>query len=94
MVDAAVIHTVQNHFRSRRMTAFAVPALILLYLGHAFLAFDIPALAARALWENAAVLLWDLWSNKNLCDAGQPHRRCHHHDRGRGALCLPSARGR
>ena len=46
------------------MTAFAAPALILLYLGYAFVAFDIPGRAARARWENAAVLLSDFWSYK------------------------------
>lgn len=44
--------------------AFAVPALILLYFGYVFFAFDIPGLVERARPENAQILMRDTWSYK------------------------------
>ena len=64
MVAATLSQTVTNRFRTRRLTAFAIPVLVLLYLTYAFFAFDLPGLAARAKLDNAAVLLSDFWSYK------------------------------
>ena len=51
-------------FRHRRLLAFSVPVLVLVYLAYIFVAFDLPGLAARARMDNAAVLLSDFWSHK------------------------------
>ncbi len=51
-------------FARRRMFAFGIPAVILLYLTYTFFAFDLPGLAARARLDNAAILLSDFWSHK------------------------------
>lgn len=53
-----------RRFRSRRRMAYAVPAVILMYLTYAFFAFDVPGLAARARMDNAIILLSDFWSHK------------------------------
>jgi len=53
-----------RRFRARRMTAYAVPTVILMYLTYAFFAFDVAGLAARARLDNAAILLSDFWSHK------------------------------
>ncbi len=53
-----------RRFRSRRRMAYAVPAVILMYLTYAFFAFDVAGLAARARLDNAAILLSDFWSHK------------------------------
>ena len=51
-------------FARKRMVAFAVPAVILLYLTYIFFSFDIPGLAARARLDNVGILLSDFWSHK------------------------------
>ncbi|WP_187969124.1 phosphonate ABC transporter, permease protein PhnE [Aquibium microcysteis] len=51
-------------FRRKRMIAFGVPAVILLYLVYVFFAFDIPGLAERARLDNARILLADTYSHK------------------------------
>jgi len=51
-------------FRQKRITAFAVPALILAYLTYVFYAFDVPGLAQRASMDNAVILASDSWSYK------------------------------
>jgi phosphonate transport system permease protein len=51
-------------FARRRLFAFGVPAVILVYLTYTFFAFDIPGLAQRARMDNAAILLSDFWSHK------------------------------
>lgn len=51
-------------FRRKRLTAFAVPAVILAYLTYVFFAFDVPGLAQRASMENATILASDSWSYK------------------------------
>jgi phosphonate transport system permease protein len=56
--------TVQRQFKSRRLAAFAVPAVILLYLIYACFAFDIIGLAGRARLDNVSVLLSDFVSHK------------------------------
>ena len=43
-------------FARRRLTAFAVPAVILLYLIHTAFAFDLAGLAQRARMDNATTL--------------------------------------
>lgn len=50
--------------RRKQMIAYSIPALICLYLGYIFFAFDIPGLAQRAKWENAVTLASDTWSYK------------------------------
>ena len=53
-----------RRFRARKMTAYAVPAVILVYFVYIFVAFDVAGLAARARLDNAAILLSDFWSHK------------------------------
>ena len=62
--DSTLALDLSRRFRSRRLTAIAVPAVILLYLTYTFFAFDIPGLASRARMDNAAILLSDFWSHK------------------------------
>ena len=62
--DGPLAQDMFRRFRSRRHIAYAVPAVILLYLTYAFFAFDVPGLAARARLDNAAILLSDFWSHK------------------------------
>lgn len=64
MADVPLTRTVELGFRRKRLTALAVPAVILAYLTYAFFAFDIPGLAGRARLDNAAILLSDFWSHK------------------------------
>ncbi len=56
--------TVQRQFKTRRLTAYAVPVLLLLYLSYLFISFDIPGLAARARMDNAKILLSDFVAYK------------------------------
>ncbi|WP_405054042.1 phosphonate ABC transporter, permease protein PhnE [Tabrizicola sp.] len=51
-------------FARRRLFAFGVPGLILLYLTYTFFAFDIPGIAQRARMDNAIILTSDFWSYK------------------------------
>ena len=51
-------------FQRKRMIAFGIPGLILLYFAYVFFAFDIPGLADRARWENGATLVRDSYSYK------------------------------
>ncbi|MGL5011735.1 MAG: phosphonate ABC transporter, permease protein PhnE, partial [Paracoccaceae bacterium] len=64
MVDATLTQDITQRFRNRRMVAFAVPAVILVYLTYIFFAFELPGLAQRARLDNAAILLSDFWSHK------------------------------
>ncbi len=48
----------------KKLLAFAVPGLILLYFIYIFFAFDVPGLIDRARPENAQILLRDTWSYK------------------------------
>ena len=59
-----VADSITRTFAKRRMTAFAVPAVILLYLIYTAFAFDLAGLAQRARMDNAATLLSDFWSYK------------------------------
>jgi phosphonate transport system permease protein len=63
MTDATFL-TVQHNFKIRRLTAFAIPALLLCYLAYVFIAFDIAGLAGRARLDNAAILMADFVSHK------------------------------
>ncbi|MCT4557557.1 MAG: phosphonate ABC transporter, permease protein PhnE [Pelagimonas sp.] len=51
-------------FRRKRLMAFAIPAVITLYLGYIFFAFDLPGLWQRASAENAKSLVADTYSYK------------------------------
>ncbi|MEM6408307.1 MAG: phosphonate ABC transporter, permease protein PhnE, partial [Pseudomonadota bacterium] len=51
-------------FRSKRLLGFAIPAVILVYFGYIFFAFDLPGLAQRANLQNAVTLASDSWSHK------------------------------
>ncbi|MBV7394688.1 phosphonate ABC transporter, permease protein PhnE [Mameliella sediminis] len=51
-------------FRRKRLIAMAVPAVILLYLGYIFVAFDVGGLAERARLDNAMTLIRDTYSYK------------------------------
>lgn len=64
MADAALYTRADALFARKRLMAFAIPAVILLYLAWVFVAFDIPGLAAKARWDNGATLLSDSWSYK------------------------------
>lgn len=48
----------------KRLIAFAVPVLVVVYLIYVFFAFDIPGLAQRARMDNAATLVADSYSFK------------------------------
>ena len=56
--------TVTRSFARKRMTAFAVPLVILAYLIYTAFAFDLAGLAQRARMDNAAILMSDFWSYK------------------------------
>ncbi|MEL6169828.1 MAG: phosphonate ABC transporter, permease protein PhnE [Pseudomonadota bacterium] len=53
-----------NHFRRKRMLAFGIPGLALLYLIYIFFAFDVLGLAERARIDNAKTLVADTYSYK------------------------------
>ena len=60
----AVVQDMLRRFQKRRITAYAVPAVILVYFAYIFVAFDVAGLAERARLDNAAILLSDFWSHK------------------------------
>lgn len=62
-MSTLALQTVGN-FRRKRMTAFAVPLLILLYLTYTFFAFDVPGLVDRVSVANARTLISDTYSYK------------------------------
>ena len=64
MTDAALTMAVTQRFRTKRLFAFATPAIILAYLTYIFFAFDVAGLASRARLDNAVILLSDFWSHK------------------------------
>jgi phosphonate transport system permease protein len=51
-------------FQRKRMIGFAIPAVIAVYFGYIFFAFDLPGLAGRASLDNAVTLASDSWSHK------------------------------
>jgi phosphonate transport system permease protein len=61
---ASLADSVTRSFARKRLMAFAVPLLTLLYLVYAAISFDIAGLVQRARFDNAAILLSDFWSHK------------------------------
>jgi phosphonate transport system permease protein len=51
-------------FKKKRMLAFAVPAVLLVYLTYIFFAFDVPGLWQRASADNARAFVADTYSYK------------------------------
>ncbi|MEL7300858.1 MAG: phosphonate ABC transporter, permease protein PhnE [Pseudomonadota bacterium] len=51
-------------FQRKRLFAFSVPAILLVYFTYVFFAFDIPGLSQRANWDNAVTVASDSWSHK------------------------------
>lgn len=54
----------ESLFLRKRLFAFGVPALVLVYFIYIFFAFDVPGLMQRASLENARTLTSDTWSHK------------------------------
>lgn len=63
-VDTNLTAQITAGFARKRLMAFAVPGVILLYLLYTAVAFDLAGLAQRARMDNAAILLSDFWSHK------------------------------
>lgn len=63
MSDTALM-SLQTSFRRRRLTAMAVPVLILFYLIYTAISFDVVGLAQKANLDNAKILLSDFVSHK------------------------------
>jgi phosphonate transport system permease protein len=63
-MSAASLTALQSRFRTRRLTALAVPVLVLLYLVYIAVSFDLMGLAQRAKLDNAKILLSDFVSYK------------------------------
>ncbi len=63
-MTAALHLQISNSFRIKRLTAVALPVLILAYLAYVFVAFDVAGLAGRAKMDNARILLADFVSYK------------------------------
>jgi phosphonate transport system permease protein len=51
-------------FRRKKLTAIAVPLVILAYFAYVFVAFDVAGLADRARMDNARILVGDSYSHK------------------------------
>ncbi|KMW58018.1 Phosphonate ABC transporter permease protein phnE1 [Candidatus Rhodobacter oscarellae] len=65
MTDIAALQTQATQiFQRKRMIAFGVPVLVLLYLAYVFFAFNMPDLWARASADNARSLVADTYSHK------------------------------
>ncbi|MDO6588094.1 phosphonate ABC transporter, permease protein PhnE [Salipiger sp. 1_MG-2023] len=64
MTDAALYAEADRLFARKKLAAFGLPAVVLIYLAYVFLAFDIPGLAERARLDNARTLMSDIWSYK------------------------------
>ncbi|MFN3722424.1 MAG: phosphonate ABC transporter, permease protein PhnE [Paracoccaceae bacterium] len=63
-VDTNLAAQITGGFARKRLMAFVVPGVILLYLVYTAVAFDLAGLAQRARMDNAAILLSDFWSHK------------------------------
>ncbi|MDO8884641.1 phosphonate ABC transporter, permease protein PhnE [Pseudotabrizicola sp.] len=63
-VDINLSGQITAGFARKRLMAFAVPGVILLYLLYTAVAFDLAGLAQRARMDNAAILLSDFWTHK------------------------------
>ncbi|SDD35607.1 phosphonate transport system permease protein [Paracoccus isoporae] len=64
MAMAEINQAVHAGFSRKRAFSLAVPAAVLAYLIYVAIAFDLAGLAARARWDNGALLLQDFWSYK------------------------------
>ncbi|WP_417743484.1 phosphonate ABC transporter, permease protein PhnE [Salipiger sp.] len=64
MADAALYASADRLFARKKLFAFGLPVLVLVYLGYIVFAFDLPGLAERARMDNARTLLADVWSYK------------------------------
>jgi phosphonate transport system permease protein len=66
MLDAGADLRAQTEalFARKRRVAFAIPAILLIYLAYVFVAFDVAGLAERARMDNAMTLLRDSYSHK------------------------------
>jgi len=64
MSTAALKSGADALFLRKRLLAFGLPGLVLIYLGYIFFAFDIPGLAERARMDNARTLIADSYSYK------------------------------
>jgi phosphonate transport system permease protein len=62
-IQATKTHA-ESLFRRKRLFAFGLPALILVYFAYIFFAFDVPGLVQRANMDNARTLTSDIWSHK------------------------------
>ena len=60
----ALADTLVRRFDRKRRMAFAIPAMILVYLIYTAVSFDVAGLWQRARFDNAAILLSDFWSYK------------------------------
>lgn len=58
------VNTIVQGFARKKIFAFAVPGVILLYLLYAAVSFDVMGVVQRARMDNAAILLSDFWSYK------------------------------
>ncbi|MEL7149733.1 MAG: phosphonate ABC transporter, permease protein PhnE [Pseudomonadota bacterium] len=67
-MSTAVLTDLQSQaetlIRRKRMTALAVPVILLGYFVYIFFAFDMGGLIKRAQWDNATTLASDSWSYK------------------------------
>ena len=64
MADAALYASADRLFARKKLFAFGLPVLVLVYLVYIVFAFDLPGLAERARMDNARTLLSDVWSYK------------------------------
>jgi phosphonate transport system permease protein len=63
-LDGDIRQNAADLFRRKKITALAVPAVILAYLVYVFIAFDFASLAERARMDNARTLVADSYSYK------------------------------
>ena len=61
---AALKQEMAGLFRTKKLMAFAVPLVVLVYMAYVFFAFDVPGLWERASLENARTLVSDSYSYK------------------------------
>lgn len=64
MADTALYAQADRLFARKKLAAFGLPALVLVYLAYIFFAFDVAGLAERARLDNARTLVSDIWSYK------------------------------
>ncbi len=62
--NAHLASDITSSFARKRLTALAVPFVILAYLTYTAFAFDLGGLAQRARMDNAIILMSDFWSYK------------------------------